>query len=510
MKKEDFIKIYNQKISILEKCNILNISKTQFYRLVKLYQLEQEKKWLNKDWLYSKYIEENMSAKEIADIFGVSSQTIKRALSEFEILKNEELKRNKSAFLTESFKEKRKETIYSKYGVEHPFQNEDVKQKYKDTMLDKYGVTSPLKNKDIYEKYVNTMINRYGCVTPLKNEQILEKAKETVTNKYSISILENNLSDKVHIRTYEGKPLKDIAKENNLAYTTIVKYLKDKSVISKEEFDFFLKSQREGKTGIEIKISEIFNIDFYNKKILDYRPDFKLNENVYLNVDGLYWHAEDKCDKLYHFNLRKTFEENGLFIFQIREDEILNNSKFEIVKSIIANKLGTLNNKIQARKCLIKQVSQEEAAAFLDKNHLMGKTNAKHIGLFYEDILISLLSYKIFQSTIKIERFCSQINTIVNGGFSKLLKKIETEYPSKSINYWVDLRYGSGKYLENLGFKHCKDTLGFKWTDYKKTYNRLSCKANMDDRMLTQKQYAEELNLHKIFDAGQRLYIKEK
>jgi sulfur relay (sulfurtransferase) DsrF/TusC family protein len=31
----------------------------------------------------------------------------------------------------------------------------------------------------------------------------------------------------------------------------------------------------------------------------------------------------------------------------------------------------------------------------------------------------------------------------------------------------------------------------------------------MDERKLTQKQYADELKLFKIYDAGQRLYVKK-
>ena len=73
---------------------------------------------------------------------------------------------------------------------------------------------------------------------------------------------------------------------------------------------------------------------------------------------------------------------------------------------------------------------------------------------------------------------------------------------------WVDLRYGNGDSLKKVGFKIEKETLGWKWTDLHNTYNRLKCRANMDERCLTQAEHASELGWVKIYDAGQRLYAK--
>jgi len=53
-----------------------------------------------------------------------------------------------------------------------------------------------------------------------------------------------------------------------------------------------------------------------------------------------------------------------------------------------------------------------------------------------------------------------------------------------------------------MGFKLEGITLGWKWIDYKYTYNRLQCRANMDDRKLSEKEYAKERKWYKIYDAG--------
>ena len=68
---------------------------------------------------------------------------------------------------------------------------------------------------------------------------------------------------------------------------------------------------------------------------------------------------------------------------------------------MIKNKLG-LNTKIYARKCLVKEVSSQEARKFLEYNHLQGYANSKvRLGLYYNEELISLMTfsssaYKLF------------------------------------------------------------------------------------------------------------------
>jgi hypothetical protein len=118
------------------------------------------------------------------------------------------------------------------------------------------------------------------------------------------------------------------------------------------------------------------------------------------------------------------------------------------------------------------------------------------------------MSYKVQESKhVKIERFCSKVNTNVVGAFSKLIKQINILTERLPVHYWVDLRYGTGNFLLNHGFTLDRETQGWEWTDYKITYNRLKCRAKMDDRNLSEKDHAKELGLHKIWDAGQRLYI---
>jgi hypothetical protein len=177
---------------------------------------------------------------------------------------------------------------------------------------------------------------------------------------------------------------------------------------------------------------------------------------------------------------------------------------------MIFNVLNKTSFKLGARKTNVKNVNSNDAKLFLKNNHIKGYKNAKHIGLYCENELVSLMSYKLGKGKtfIKIERFCSKINYNIIGAFSKLLKYVTLNMPKLPIHYWVDLRYGTGEFLIKQGFKLEKETLGWEWTDFKQTYNRLKCRANMDERKLKERDYAREYKLFKIYDAGQRLFIK--
>jgi len=232
-----------------------------------------------------------------------------------------------------------------------------------------------------------------------------------------------------------------------------------------------------------------------------YKPDFKLNDKIYLNVDGLYWHCEEQKGKYYHSNLQKEFEENGLRIFQFHENEMM--EKTDIIKSIINNAIGKISNNIFARKCQIKPISHVEAQVFLNQNHFMGSITAKHIGLYCKNELVSILSYKHKkQRTVcNIERFCSKIDVNVDDAFPKLLKYLESnclESNCQEIHNWIDLRYEIWEHLLNKGFELKKETLGWRWANRETTFNCSKYRANQ----------AKELGLHKIYNAGQRLYVK--
>lgn len=248
---------------------------------------------------------------------------------------------------------------------------------------------------------------------------------------------------------------------------------------------------------------------------LSYKPDFKVSDTLFVNVDGLYWHSADVlADRVdspvrYHLRYRQSFESKGLRLLQFTEDEV--RDKTDIVVSIINNAAGKIEDKVYARETVPSKTPAEEAKVFFSDNHLMGYSRCKYVGLYFNGKLVSSLGYVIKSRELRVERFCSLLATVVVGGFEKLLKFVSDSEAGKfdKVVNWVDLRYGTGTHLLNKGFVVDKETLGWRWTDLKLTYNRLRCRANMDDRKLSEREHAAELKLKKIYDAGQRKYVKK-
>jgi hypothetical protein len=398
-------------------------------------------------------------------------------------------------------------------------------EKRKNTCLRLYGATSSLHGTTaaglaVQEKVRATCKSRFGTENPFANAEIQKRSKSTMIQKYgveNISQLRKKLVADKNITVEQWFNMQSEPKPASYqSFGAMFLYGTGSNTFTTEQLEHFLNEFRSAKTKLERLGEQLFEQTHYNKKpspTIPYRPDFKLNERVFVNVDGLYWHSENEKAKNYHVEVRKAFELESYRIFQFYEDEIRNKSS--IVSSIVKHAIGKTERKIHARKTEIKNVSQQEATKFLEDNHLMGSIKGNHIGLYdcVNNCLVSLLTYKVFRKKkcLVVERFCSKNNCLVNGGFSKLLKRLLSIAFSKDVNeihYWTDLRYATGAHLISHGFKIHKETLGWKWSDGINTYNRLRCRANMDDRKLTEKEYAHEKGWYRIYDAGQRLYVK--
>jgi predicted transcriptional regulator len=426
----------------------------------------------NKEWLYQKYIVENLTQNQIAIILNCSSTTINKYLKKFQIIKDN-LKIN----------ETREQTVMLKYGIKNISKNNEIKKKKIITCFKNYGVESPIKNQQIKNKIKNTCIVKYNAENPLKSFQIKQKKHE---NGF--------------IQILHGKTPNEWAKKYNIPAVALYKWLKNSQNISKDDLTVFCENYKKYYSDIENIISQKLHLEKWNKKVksdLKYKPDFKINKSTYLNVDGLYWHSKN-TDEYYHFNMRKEFEQNNLQLFQFRADEVYD--KIDIIHSVVNNKM---NNNIQtinitkSKNIKVNYISNDDAKTFLEKNHINGYLESKHIGLYYNNELISVLSFVINDSikTIEVKRFCSLLNTCVINGFYKLINHISNEY-LMPIHYWLDLKYENDEFLIQNNFMAKNEVLDWKWTD---TFNVF----DKEFIISPQKRY------YKIYDAGQRLYIKD-
>lgn len=113
--------------------------------------------------------------------------------------------KHKEYFQCDEFKERRKKSLKEKYDVEHPYQIKGVKEKFisnfKKTCLDNFGVDHPMKILEISTKANNsrksTMMSKYKVDNPMQIPEVKQKVIETNQKKYGVDYAFNQENAKL-------------------------------------------------------------------------------------------------------------------------------------------------------------------------------------------------------------------------------------------------------------------------------------------------------------------------
>lgn len=373
----------------------------------------------------------------------------------------------------------------SKWGKKW-FNSEEYKQKNKDTNLKKYGTDSFMKTQEGVDTLKRSIKKKYGVDNIMKLSNVAKKAsKKAIKTR-----IERGL-----IQTIDGLTLPEKAKEQGLSRSHFGKLVKNKGI---EEALSYTK---------DISSLDQSLINYLDSHNISYETQFRLERkiadikvgNVIIECDGLHWHSDSHLDKDYHKTKMEIYKQNGYTPLFFRGDEIID--KLDIVLSILNNKIGLNSTRVFARKTECKKIDYRESQEFVKNNHLMGVSSGItcSYGLFLEDELISVIQFKRNNNNnYEISRYCNKLNTTVVGGFSKLIKSFERNYEVDSLSTFIDLRYGQGDYLSDLGFVQESCHLSFKWTNTRYTYHRMKFPSNT----------GYEHGMNKIWDCGQAKWVK--
>lgn len=80
----------------------------------------------------------------------------------------------------------RKQTMLSRYGVEHALQSEEFVRKSQETSMERYGVKSAMQNKDVLKAVQEKFREKYGVPTPFLMKGFSDKSKSTCLEKYGV------------------------------------------------------------------------------------------------------------------------------------------------------------------------------------------------------------------------------------------------------------------------------------------------------------------------------------
>ena len=276
------------------------------------------------------------------------------------------------------------------------------------------------------------------------------------------------------------------------------------------------KNENGNSMGIDILI-EGYNLGIEVNDIRSHNSSFGYNEN----------HLPK--EKNYHKNKTIQANKQGLDLIHIFEWEIWDEVKFNILISIIKNRLGLIKP-IGASKCKLKIITSREANKFLDENHLQGgcKQSFINYGLFYKNELVFVMTFSKPRNTIGKEetkyellRMCSKVNYNIKFGASRILYHFRKTYPG-SIKSFGELTHMNSSCYEKLGFKYIRTTPpGYKWVKqengWNKKYTILTRNQTQKhklvkqgyDKNYTETEIMESRGFRKVYDCGNKVFILE-
>lgn len=144
------------------------------------------------------YIDENLSADEIAEIYHTTANAVRSHLSHLGIKKGRELAQKsqerinmqkygvKSTLQLQEVKDKVKETLQREYGTDNVLKLKEFQEKAKDTLEKKYGVRDCMKSEEIRNRAKETWVKNYGVDNPGKSVEVFQKRVETLEEKYGV------------------------------------------------------------------------------------------------------------------------------------------------------------------------------------------------------------------------------------------------------------------------------------------------------------------------------------
>jgi hypothetical protein len=192
-----------------------------------------------------------------------------------------------------------------------------------------------------------------------------------------------------------------------------------------------------------------------NKELDIYIPDAALA----VEVDGAYWHSrnrrpDDKLNILHKHTLAASHGIRSIHIFDIEWYD-----HREACQNILKAALNSVDRKIYARSCVIKNVNASDQREFLEQYHIQGYIAAKYcLGLYSNTELIGLMSIGKSRfgakANYELYRLCFKTGVKVIGGSIRLWANLLKLFPknTKFISY-CDRRLFSGQIYTTLGFK---------------------------------------------------------
>lgn len=277
------------------------------------------------------------------------------------------------------------------------------------------------------------------------------------------------------------------------------------------------------------------------------------SKNLAIEFNGVYWHSDKnpKMTQAYHHDKWLACKQQGIQLIQVWEDEWMR--KPEVVKSMLAHKLGVSTApRIAGRKTKVQEVPTEVAREFYEAFHIQGfASGSKYVALTVANDLLGSASdgsgevsvpgvaltaeegaqerTVVALVTLKIERtkdHASKAGNIVRyatsanvvGGFTKLLSFVEKNYDLSSMYTFSDNCVSDGGLYASTGFTAVKELKpDYMYVVGNQRYHKFGYRLKrfrtdpdlLWEEGMSERELAQLNGLPRIWDAGKVKWKKE-
>lgn len=417
-------------------------------------------------------------------------------------------------------KEKIKATSLVKYGREHPAQSEAVQAKTRKTNQERYGVDYVVAAPVTREKIRQTCLKRFGVDHPWKSLEVWAGIRQTNMERYGVDIAVAAPQTREKIR-------QACLDHYGVANPWLSSEVQAKAIDTRRErygngvFPFASKAEAAVAAFIA-SLGQIIErqVRLPSNKVLDV-----LVRDAKIGVEycGLFWHNEASPEPRgprYHADKMKSARSAGWRLVTIFEDEWV--SHRVAVEGRLRAIFNACDASVGARKCQVNEIEASEARAFLAQHHLQGASGRETLtlGLRLDDQLISVMTFgphhRQGREVAVLSRFATIGGLRIIGGASRLLAAALPQLRAaghRTLVSWSDNRWSEGGVYTALGFAlEAELPPDYSYVDMKNPKARIS-KQSQQKRLtecpkdLTEKQWATQRGLARIWDCGRKRWV---
>ena len=252
-----------------------------------------------------------------------------------------------------------------------------------------------------------------------------------------------------------------------------------------------------------------------------YKADILVDKLV-LELNGDYWHSEDKVGAGRHLEKYSLASQAGYDFLMFSDNEWQQSQ--EVIKRSILSRLGLLPKSVGARKLQVVKLSASDARELLEANHIQGYCNADlWLGLAEASAVVAVAGFSLklpgrgsrfSPTTCELVRFATSKG--VQGGLSRLISHAHKLLGFQTLNSFSDNRFFSGQAYTKVGFKAARQVApSYYYVKSGNVINKASLQKSriaknqnlLYDSSLTEKELAELNGYKRVYDAGKTLWV---